>query len=111
MKKPTVAKLKKVLDALVRKMKYQKKTKCDRSDEGDCRGRLTVEHALYYAGKKIQDCFALITLCEFHHGVEHYANCYGQNKKRHQEIALSQATEADRKKYPLLPWHLLHNKH
>ena len=77
---------------------------CQRKDEGGCAGRLTVEHALYYAGKKIQDDFALIDLCEFHHGVEHYANCYGQNKRRHREIAMAQATEADKKKYPKLQW-------
>lgn len=80
---------------------------CQRRDEGDCKGRLTVEHALLYAGKKIQDDFALVRLCEWHHGVEHYANCHGQNKKKHIILALSQATEADRKKYPRLPWYLI----
>lgn len=75
---------------------------CARRDEGGCKGRLTVEHALYYGGKKIQDRFALIRLCAYHHGVDEYANCYGQNKRRHREIALAQATEEDKKKYPRL---------
>lgn len=75
---------------------------CQRRDEGDCKGRLTVEHALLYKGRKIQDPFALIRLCSFHHGVDEYWNCYGQDKKRHKELALAQATAEDKKKYPLL---------
>lgn len=78
--------------------------KCARLDEGDCKGRITIEEVFLYAGKQIKEMWNYIPLCSYHHGVENYANCAGQNKKRHQEIAMAQATPEDRKKYPRIKW-------
>ena len=64
----------------------------------ECRGRITWEHALMYAGKQIQERFAVLSLCEFHHL---YA---GLNKKWNKDFAMSRATEEDKKKYPRLKW-------
>lgn len=33
----------------------------------NCSGRITWEHALYYAGKQIQEKWAIIPLCWYHH--------------------------------------------
>lgn len=73
---------------------------CARSGTG-CEGRITFEHALLYAGKQVQEKWAILPLCWYHHlGA-------GLDKRWNINYALSQATEADRKKYPRLPWHLL----
>jgi hypothetical protein len=72
---------------------------CARSN-GDCKGRITYEHALIYAGKQVQEKFAIIPLCEFHHlGT-------GLVKKINEIIAYGRATIEDIKKYPLFPWKL-----
>lgn len=69
-----------------------------------CSGRITWEHALTYAGRQIQERFAIIPLCAFHHSVDQFQDGGGMNKRINVEIAMSRATEADRDKYPLLPW-------
>lgn len=70
----------------------------------DCQGRITWEHALTYAGRQIQERFAIIPLCAFHHSVDQFQDGRGINKRINVEIALSRATAADKAKYPLLPW-------
>lgn len=64
----------------------------------ECEGRITFEHALMYRGKQIQERFAIIPLCEYHHLGE------GLIKRYNQAIALARATEKEKEKYPLLPW-------
>ena len=64
----------------------------------ECRGRITIEHALTYAGKRIDDMFALLPLCEFHHLGD------GLDKRWNIEMAMTRATEEDKKKYPRLKW-------
>lgn len=41
--------------------------RCERWSENECSGRLTKEYALYYAGKQIQEDWAVIDLCWHHH--------------------------------------------
>lgn len=69
-----------------------------------CAGRITWEHALIYAGRQIQERFAIIPLCAFHHSVNEFQDGGGLEKTVNVMIALRRATPADRKKYPLLPW-------
>ena len=71
--------------------------KCARADV-ECSGRITFEHAFTYAGKQIQERWAIIPLCVFHHLGE------GLDKTINKEIAMSRATEKDRKEYPRLLW-------
>lgn len=40
---------------------------CARSQEGECEGRVTWEHAWIYAGRQIQEKWAIIPLCVWHH--------------------------------------------
>ena len=62
----------------------------------DCDGRITLEHALYYAGKQLQEKYAIIPLCVYHHLVP------GLQKRTNQAIAYSRATDEDLQKYPKL---------
>lgn len=68
--------------------------------EGQCEGRITFEHALTYAGKQIQERFAIIPLCVFHHLGK------GLNKRWNIRYAMWRASPEDRAKYPRLNWTL-----
>ncbi len=64
----------------------------------DCVGRITWEHAWIYAGKQIQEKWAIIPLCEYHHLGD------GLDKEKNQIISLGRATIEDLKKYPRGMW-------
>lgn len=66
---------------------------CMRANENNCQGRLTKEHALYYAGKQIQEDWAILDICEFHHAVGPYQGNGDLNKEKHTWIALNRATD------------------
>lgn len=76
---------------------WQKQTnrKCMREDEGDCAGRLTKEHAIIYAGKQLQEDWAILDICAYHHGVDEFQDCGKLNKEKHVWLALMRATDAD----------------
>src|SRR5215510_1054527 len=57
---------------------------CARQSE-DCSGRITWDHAIIHAGRQINEKWAIIPLCEFHH------LGYGLNKQINQCIALLRA--------------------
>ena len=60
----------------------------------ECGGRLTFEHAIIYAGKQVQEKWAIIPLCWHHHLGE------GLKKNINQAIAYSRATDEDLEQYP-----------
>lgn len=70
---------------------------CARAD-AECAGRITWEHALYYAGKQIQERWSIIPLCVYHHLGP------GLNKEINQTIALANATDEDLAQYPRFNW-------
>lgn len=65
---------------------------------GECQGRITWEHAFIYAGKQINEKWAIIPLCVYHHLGE------GLVKNENQRIALDRATPEDLAKYPSFDW-------
>lgn len=68
--------------------------------EGNCSGRLTKEHALTYVGRQIQEDWAILDLCEYHHlGA-------GLDKRWNIKTAMNRATEEDKQKYARLKWSL-----
>lgn len=65
---------------------------------GQCEGRITLEHAWIYAGKQINEIWAIIPLCWFHHlGA-------GLNKEFNQYLSIVRATPADFAKYSRFDW-------
>lgn len=66
---------------------------CMRHAEGNCQGRLTKEHAIIYAGKQLQDEWAILDICEYHHGVNTFQDSGDLNKEKHVWIALNRAPE------------------
>ena len=66
---------------------------CMRADEGNCAGRITKEHAIIYAGKQLQEEWAILDICEYHHGVNNYQDRGNLNKEKHIWLALCRAPE------------------
>lgn len=72
--------------------------RCARDIDGDCKGRITWEHAFIYAGKQINAKWAIIPLCWYHHIGK------GLNKDKNQWIALKRACPGDFKTHPKKDW-------
>ena len=77
---------------------------CARAADGGCKGRLTLEHAFIYSGKQIDEVWAIIWLCAYHHAVDEFQDGGDLDKDKNRFIALSRATDADVAKYPRVDW-------
>lgn len=62
---------------------------------GTCAGRVTREHALYYASKKVQEQYAIPPICAKHHGVDEYQDGGSCPKEVREWVALNRATDDD----------------
>lgn len=72
-------------------------SRCCRHD-GNCSGRVTWEHCWTYANRQINEKWAIVPLCWYHHlGA-------GFEKKFGQWISLGRATEYELKDYPKVNW-------
>ena len=68
---------------------------------GKCEGRITREHAIINAGKKLQEEWAIPPFCAKHHGVDFHQDCHMEAPKRVREwVALNRATDEELLKYP-----------
>lgn len=67
----------------------------------ECSGRITIEHAWIYAGRQINEMWAFVPLCTYHHLYE------GLDKEENQRISLRRATDEDLAKYPKKDWQQL----
>jgi len=71
--------------------------KCARQSDGSCGGRITFEHVLIFAGKQLNQKFAIIPLCCYHHAVNEYQDGGDLNKEKNEWIALNRATDVELK--------------
>ena len=83
---------------------YRKCARADMFNDHDCRGRITMEHALIYAGRQIDEIFAVIPLCAYSHSVDEFQDGGILNKEKNEYIAISRMTEEDKQKYPRFNW-------
>jgi hypothetical protein len=79
---------------------------CSRYNE-NCGGRITWEHVFIYAGKQINEKWAIIPLCEKHHAVNRYQDAGLLDKEINQWISIQRATDEDLEKYPKKDWKTL----
>lgn len=96
---------KKVFDEIAKERPF-----CERAallHDHVCDGRSTMEHVFTYAGRQINDKWAIIRLCELTHSVGKFALDGILDKNINQWIALGHATDADLKKYPRINWKIL----
>lgn len=72
-------------------------TRCGIPDAfGPHGGRVTREHSLIHAGKKIQEKWAIIPCCAAHHGVDSYQDAPTEAAKEIRVwVALNRATDED----------------
>jgi hypothetical protein len=92
---------KKLLKELLSDKFYEK---CVRHGEGSCQGRITFEHAWIYASKQIQERWAIIPLCEFHHEVLTFQDTGDLKKELNHYYSLKRATDEELAKYPKKDW-------
>lgn len=59
----------------------------------ECGGRLTKEHAMTYAGRRLNEKFAIISLCAKAHSVDEYQDGGDLDKEINLWIALNRATD------------------
>ena len=57
-----------------------------------------------YAGKQINEKWAIIPICAFHHAVDQHQDGKGLDKHQNMRIALLRASEEDLAKYPRVDW-------
>lgn len=69
-----------------------------------CQGRLTLEHAFIYAGKQINEKWAIIAICAWSHDVDLFQGGGNLNKEKNQYVALMRATDEELAKYPREDW-------
>jgi len=71
---------------------------CARNAENCCQGALTWEHAIVHAGRQLDEAWAIVLLCEYHHAVNQFLDGGDLNKELNVSIALNQATDEELKK-------------
>jgi len=71
---------------------------CALKDE-NCAGRITREHTLIYAGRQIDEVWAIIKICAYHHEVDEFQDGGGLNKEKNVWVALNRASDEDLLKY------------
>tara|TARA_R110000868_G_scaffold276331_1_gene535984 strand:+ start:490 stop:819 length:330 start_codon:yes stop_codon:yes gene_type:complete len=65
----------------------------------ECQGRITWEHTLIYGGKQINEKWAIIPLCEYHHAVNKFQDGGDLRKEINVWIALNRASNEELRKY------------
>lgn len=65
-----------------------------------CGGRITMEHALIYAGKQIQEKWAIVPICAAGQEVDEYQDAHTMNKELNKWVAFNQATPEDFARFP-----------
>ena len=64
-----------------------------------CAGKITIEHCFIFAGRQLNELWALISLCEYAHSVGPYQDTGILNKRKNAYISLMRATPKDLAKY------------
>lgn len=64
----------------------------------ECKGRITWDHPIIFAGQQVIDAWATVPVCEYGHGVDSFQDGGDRIHEVHLWIALSMATDADLRK-------------
>ena len=60
-----------------------------------CQGRITLEHAIIYAGRQLNERWAILPLCAYHHAVDQFQDGGDLQKELNVWIALNRATDEE----------------
>lgn len=69
-----------------------------------CQGRLTLEHALIYRGRQINEKWAIMSLCAWGHDVDEWQDAGNIDKRKNEYCCIIRATDEDLAKYPKKNW-------
>lgn len=67
----------------------------------ECDGRITFEHALTYKGRQVNEAWAIVPVCEYHHLGP------GLDKNLNRHVALQRAGDQDIRKYRRAGWEIM----
>lgn len=87
------------ISARVKKLLDEEPDICCRYADGGCKGRITREHALIYAGRQIDEAWAIPKLCAYHHAVDEFQDGGDLQKEKNVWIALNRASDEELQKY------------
>lgn len=73
-------------------------------NDHECQGRITLEHVWIYAGKQINEVWAIIKLCSWAHDVNEFQDGGNLDKQKNEYISLLIANDGDTQKYPRKNW-------
>lgn len=61
----------------------------------NCDGKITWEHAIIFAGRQLDEAWAILGICEWHHSVNKHQDGGGLVKDRNVWVALNRATDSE----------------
>lgn len=78
---------------------YQRTSHCMLAGYHQCGGRNTWEHPFIFAGRQIQEAWAIICVCAAGQDVDQYQDSHRMDKEMNRWVALNRATDDDLKPY------------
>lgn len=69
-----------------------------------CEGRITREHALIYAGSRIDEPWAIVLLCAKSHSVDEWQDCGILDKRKNEWIAINRMSATDMRRLSKVNW-------
>jgi len=69
--------------------------KCARHLDGYCSGKITLEHTIIFGSRQLNEKWAIIPLCEYHHACNFHLDGPGLDKDKNIMIALNRATDSE----------------
>lgn len=70
----------------------------------ECQGRITREHALIYAGRQIDEAWAIVLLCEYAHSLGPWLDSGILDKKKNEWIAINRMPAEALKRFYKADW-------
>lgn len=87
------------------KIELEKEPSICARQSSKCAGSITWEHAMIYQNRSVQEQWAIIKLCQYHHGLgKWHNNGGGLDKEYNKYLALKRATDEDLDRYPKSGW-------
>lgn len=90
-----------------RVLAYARRHPCLRREafrDHECRGRTTLEHALIYAGRQVNEDWAIVPLCAYAHSVDEWQDRGILDKEKNEYLALSRMPAEALAVYPRSSW-------
>lgn len=83
---------------------YMKCLRAEICKDHACQGRITLEHVWIYAGRQINEIWAIIPLCAYAHSVDLFQDRGILNKEINEWLSINRMTEEDMQKYDRKDW-------